>query len=71
MPELRKGRSWPRVATNIYNPLPSSKEADREVSIPAIALLSGSETIEVFAVLAFAIGLAGVAILILFAKKKI
>lgn len=41
------------------------------MSIPAVPLLSGSETIEVFAILAIAIGLAGVAILILFAKKKI
>jgi len=41
------------------------------LSITSVPLLSGSETIQVFAILAIAIGLAGLAILILFAKKKI
>jgi len=34
-------------------------------------LMSGTETVEVFGILAVAIGFAGAAILILFAKKKI
>jgi LPXTG-motif cell wall-anchored protein len=38
---------------------------------PISALLTGDETIAVFALLALAIGLAGIAILFLFAKKKI
>lgn len=34
-------------------------------------LISGAETLEAFAILAVAIGLAGVAVLILFSRKKI
>ncbi len=34
-------------------------------------LLTGNETVEAFAILAIAIGVAGVAILILFSRKKI
>lgn len=41
------------------------------MSIPVVAQMSGTETIEALAILAIAIGLAGLAILILFAKKKI
>ncbi len=34
-------------------------------------LITGGETVEAFAILALAIGLAGIAILILFSRKKI
>jgi LPXTG-motif cell wall-anchored protein len=34
-------------------------------------LMTGAESIQAFALLAIAIGIAGIAILILFAKKKI
>jgi len=37
----------------------------------ATALVTGSETVDAIAILAIAIGLAGLAILILFSKKKI
>lgn len=41
------------------------------LSISVVAQMTGAETIQAFAILAIAIGLAGLAILILFAKKKI
>ena len=41
------------------------------LSLPVVALMTGAETLQALAILAIAIGLAGIAILILFAKKKI
>lgn len=41
------------------------------MGLAPIYLLTGTETIEVFAILALALGFAGAALLILFAKKKV
>ena len=56
-----------RLATDKYE----ATRDESNVSIPGIALLTQTETIEAVAILVIALGLAGLAILILFSKKKI
>jgi hypothetical protein len=52
----------------------SGREESHDVSLlfnSAVAFMTSGDTIDALALLAIAIGIAGIAILILFAKKKI